>query len=405
MKRNVNIAVGIALATATWGVNSLYAQSPPASIPIGPIFAYPELGLAVRRDSNIALQPEATRRADTITYLRPAVRFEAKQGPSLYEIGYRGDYGRYHTQTMDNFENHDLFANAFLTLDARNYLKLNGQYQDRVDPPGTLNIGATLTPSEWRQRSGSALYTFGAQDAQGKIELEAGALNKRYVNNRFATSALDHVRRDYGGTFLLRLQPKTFATFTARQSAYHYLQPASTLDSKDTFYLVGARWDATTATSGRFALGHQTKRFEDAGIAAGRTNFSGGAWEGGATWKPLTYSTLDLKAQRRTSEFTGVGDFAVNRSYQLQWTHDWTSQVTSSVSGIYSSDRFRDAPVAAAGGAPRQDVTKGGGFGFSYKARRWLKFGAEYSYTTRDSNDDNLDYRRRQLMFSVSATL
>jgi hypothetical protein len=50
-------------------------------------------------------------------------------------------------------------------------------------------------------------------------------------------------------------------------------------------------------------------------------------------------------------------------------------------------------------------VTKGGGLGFSYKARRWLKFGAEYSYTTRDSNDDNLDYRRRQLMFSVSATL
>jgi hypothetical protein len=405
LRRSLNIAASFVFATATWGADSLYAQSPPASIPIGPIFVYPELELAVKRDSNIALQPAATRRADTIWYLRPAVRLEAKQGPSLYDTGYRGDYGRYQTQTTNNFENHELFANAFLTLDARNYLKLKGQYQDRVDPPGTLNIGATLIPSEWQQRSGSMLYSFGAQDAQGKIELEAGALNKRYVNNRFATAALDNVRRDYGGTFLLRVQPKTYATFTAKQSAYHYLQPGSTLNSKDTFYLVGARWDVTSATSGRFSVGRQTKRFENTGIAAGRTNFSGGAWEVGAYWKPLTYSTLDLKAQRRTNEFTGAGDFVVNQSYQLQWMHDWTSQLTSSLTGIRSDDRFRNAPVALAGGAQRHDVTKVGGLGISYKARRWLKFGAEYSYTTRDSNDANLGYQRRQLMLSVSATL
>jgi hypothetical protein len=85
--------------------------------------------------------------------------------------------------------------------------------------------------------------------------------------------------------------------------------------------------------------------------------------------------------------------------------HDWTSQLSSNLTGIHSDDRFRNAPVAAARGAQRHDVTKVGGFGISYKARRWLKFGAEYSYTTRDSNDDNLGYQRRQLMLSVSATL
>ncbi len=66
------------------------AQSPPGSIPVGPMFAYPELEVAARRDDNIALQPDALRKADTIWYLRPAVRLEAKQGVNLYDVGYRG---------------------------------------------------------------------------------------------------------------------------------------------------------------------------------------------------------------------------------------------------------------------------------------------------------------------------
>ena len=37
--------------------------------------------------------------------------------------------------------------------------------------------------------------------------------------------------------------------------------------------------------------------------------------------------------------------------------------------------------------------------------RRWLKLGADYIYTTRDSNDTNFDYKRNQLMFFVSGTL
>jgi len=37
--------------------------------------------------------------------------------------------------------------------------------------------------------------------------------------------------------------------------------------------------------------------------------------------------------------------------------------------------------------------------------RRWLKLGADYVYTTRDSNDANFDYKSNQLMFFVSGTL
>ncbi len=367
------------------------------------MFAYPSLEVAVRRDSNIAVQPDTLRISDTIWYLRPAVRLEARRGANFYDVGYRGEYGRYNTQKTDNFNNHDFFANANMTLDARNNLKVGLQYTDRVDPRGTLNLAATPTPNEWRQPSVNGLYTYGAQDAQGKLELDGGYLDKRYVNNRFATAPLDHNRADYGGTFLWRVQPKTFATFNLKQSAYDYKDSTSTLDSKDTFTLVGVRWDATALTSGRFSIGNQKKKFDNA--AAGRQDFSGTAWEGGINWKPLTYSSVDFNTQRRTTDSTGLGNFTINQSYHVFWTHAWNSQVSSNLIGSYSNDKFNVAPVAAVGGADREDTTKSMGLRLNYSMRRWLKIGGDYLYSTRDSNDNNFDYKRNQLMFFISATL
>ncbi len=43
-----------------------FSQSPPGSIPVGPLFAYPELELSLKRDDNIALQPDNARVGDTI---------------------------------------------------------------------------------------------------------------------------------------------------------------------------------------------------------------------------------------------------------------------------------------------------------------------------------------------------
>lgn len=382
------------------------AESPPGSVPIGPMFAYPELEVAAKRDSNIALVPDAQRKADTIWYLRPTVRLEAKQGVNVYDVTYRGEYGRYDSQKTDDFENHDFGANANVTFDARNNLKLGLRYQDKVDPRGTLNLAATPTPNEYRQTGATGLYTYGAQDAKGKLELEGGYYDKRYVNNRsLGTSALDHNNTSYGGTFLWRVMPKTYATFNLRQSAYDYTESTVTLDSKNTFALVGLRWEATAATSGKFSVGNLTKKFDSAGQAAGRRDFSGLAWEGAISWKPLKYSSIDFITQRAVNDSTGLGNFTVNQIHQALWTHAWTSRISSKLSGSYSSDKFNNAPVATAGGADRDDTTKSAGLRLDYSVKRWLKFGAEYLYGVRDSNDNNSDYKRNQLMFLLSATL
>lgn len=395
---------GVLLFLGTLAPNAL-AESPAGSIPVGPMFVYPELEVAVKRDSNIALQPDATRKADTIWYLRPTVRLEAKQGVNLYDLTYRGEYGRYDSQKTDDFENHDLAARANMTFDAHNNLKLGLLYQDKVDPRGTLNLAATPTPNHYRQTGATGLYTYGAEDAKGKLELQGGYYDKRYLNNRFATSVLDHNNTSYGGTFLWRVMPKTYATFNLRQSVYDYTESTVTLDSTNTDALVGLRWEATAATSGKFAVGHSTKKFDSAGQAAGRTDFSGLSWEGAINWKPLSYSSFDFITQRTVNDSTGLGNFTVNQTHQALWTHAWTSRISSKLSGSYSNDKFNNAPVLAVGGADRNDTTKSIGLRLDYGMKRWLKVGADYTYTVRDSNDNNFNYKRNQLMLLLSATL
>lgn len=382
------------------------AESPPGSVPVGPMFAYPEIELSVKRDSNIALVPDATRKADTIWILRPSVRLEAKKGVNIYDLTYRGEYGRFESQSTDDYENHDIGANANLTLDARNHLKLGLQYQDKVDPRGTLNLAATPTPNQYTQTGATGLYTYGAEDAKGKLELDGGYYDKHYVNNRaLGTSALDHNNTNYGGTFLWRVMPKTYATFNLKQSVHDYVESTNTLDSTNTFTLVGLRWEATAATSGKFSVGNLKKRFESTGKAAGRSDESGLAWEGAINWKPRKYSTVDFITQRTVNDSTGLGDYTRNQTQQLLWTHAWTSRVSSKLSGSYATDKFSKAPVAAAGGADREDTTQSIGLKIDYRMKRWLTFGTEYTYGVRDSNDNNSDYKRNQLMLLLSATL
>jgi hypothetical protein len=40
-----------------------------------------------------------------------------------------------------------------------------------------------------------------------------------------------------------------------------------------------------------------------------------------------------------------------------------------------------------------------------YQFRRWLRLGAEYTYTDRDSNDPTVIYQRNFILFTIGATL
>ena len=163
-----------------WGsfASKRHGTEPSGFDPCGADVRIPgNLDVAAKRDSNIALQPDATRQADTIWYVCPTLRLEAKDGVNVYDVTNSREFGRYDTSKTDNFNNHDLAARANMTLDMRNNVQLGLEYQDKVDPRGTLTLPATPTPNEYHQPSFTGLYTYGAEDAKGKLELQGGYLD------------------------------------------------------------------------------------------------------------------------------------------------------------------------------------------------------------------------------------
>ena len=54
---------------------------------------------------------------------------------------------------------------------------------------------------------------------------------------------------------------------------------------------------------------------------------------------------------------------------------------------------------------PRDDTSKTFGLRVAYDFRRWLRFGAEFTHTERESTGAGFDYRRNLLLFSVGASL
>ena len=394
-------ALALVLASISSGARP---QSPAGSFQLGPAYVYPEVELAVQRDDNIALQPDADRVADTIKYVRPALRFDAKSGTDYYDAGYKGEYARYNSVTSDDHDNHELFAGGEWAFGVRNNLKLKGQYLDKFDQRGTLQI-VTPTPNEYRQRVLAGLYAYGAAEAAGRLELQAGGYSKEYLNNRSQTAELDHSRTDAGATLLLRVQPKTYASLAARYYRFDYAEAGSAKDSKETSVFAGLRWDITGQTSGRFGGGYVAKKFDSPTGPSQNTEFSGAGWEGVITWKPLFYSSFELLTHKRPVEATGVGDFVVNQTYQVTWTHVWGSRVSSVLTAAYSKDRYADAPVAAADGQDRQDFVQLGAVRVLYAVQRWFKLGGEYVGSARDSNSDNFDYFRHQAMLLASLSL
>jgi hypothetical protein len=406
MAKGLTLTVAAALAAS--GPIAM-AQSSAGSFPAGPGVVYPEIELAVKRDTNIDMQPDAARIADTISYVRPAIRFEARGGVQSYDLGYRGEYARYANDSAKgrqydyDYDDHEVFAGGDWTAGIRHNFKLRALYLDKIDPPGSLQLALTPTPNHYRQPIFSGSYAYGAQDAAGRVELQAGSYTKTYDNNRQdasnqpLTETLDHSRTELAGTLLLRVQPKTYATLTARQYVYDYTENFNARDSRENYLFAGLRWDVSSVTSGRISFGYQTKKFEPTAGGAPAIEYKGGAWEGGLNWRPLFYSTFDLVAQKRTEEATGAGDFVVNRTTQLVWTHVWGSRITTIVTTAYAKDIYS--------GTNREDTIWLGGARLLYSVQRWLKLGADYAGSMRESNDDNFDYRRNRFMFLANFTI
>jgi len=393
MARNwIQGAVAVALCGAT---AAALAQSGPAGIPVGPLLAYPGVDVVIGHDDNLFLN-NANRKKSAYTTVTPSVKFAGKTGPHTFDVTASVTEGRFHSSREDDYTDWSLLGNAGIVFSGRANLKLRAEHRYGHDPRGSTDRPAGNSPDEYTNTGVDGVFSYGAQGAKGRIEVEAGAFSREYQNNRASTAASDRDTRVLGGAFYWRVAPKTELLVGTQFSDIDYQLATSTLSSTERRFFIGAKWDATAKTSGTFKFGRLAKRFDSGTRADYSTNSS---WDAGIRWSPLTYSVFDLATSKSTGESSGVGDFLLTKNHTLTWTHAWNSRFSTALNGGLRYDDFEGT------GGGRRDKTTTLGAKATYQWQRWLRFGAEYTRSDRKSNGAQLDYDRDLFMLFIGATL
>lgn len=362
-------------------------------IPLGPITAYPTFKLGLGHDDNL-YQTANNRTSDSFALIAPSVSLEAREAANIYSVTFGSTLGRYDTRTADNFTDYNVNGLAVLDLSARFRANIKADYIDGHDARGSNNTAISSTPDRYHDTYIGGIGSYGARGAEGRIDLELGHRSRSYYNNRATTRINDHDTDDIGGTFFWRIAPKTSLLLQAKHSNIDYDDPASTQSSTENRLLAGVTWEATAKTTGTFKVGVVKKSFDD----SANKDTTDPSWEATIRWSPLTYSNFDFNLSKMPAETTGgVGD-SINRTFTgAIWSHAWTSQLTTTAAASYLTEDYQ--------GANRKDDTQIYGLKATYTMRRWLNFGAEYIYSSRDSNINTSDYDRNRVMLFVNAAL
>jgi hypothetical protein len=354
---------------------------------------FPGIDLSVAHDSNVQLS-SGNPRSSNVTIVSPHLRVEGRPGQNRFDATLRADSGHYANSSGDNYTDALLVGNGDLSFSERSGLKLRAEDRRGHDPRGSTNVPLSSEPDRYNQALIDGIFSYGSQGAAGRVELEAGALRRSYVNNRAYTDVLDRRQTNYGATFFWRVAPKTELLAEARRTSFKY-DVSTLLDSAETRLYVGAKWEATALTEGTVRVGRLKKDFDSPAVA----DISSSSWEVGVRWSPLTYSVFDLATSKQTYESTGAGSAMLTTQTGLTWSHNWSGRVRSQLQAVKRKDDFPGAAPA------RTDNTTVTAANIGYQFHRWMRLRASYTHTSRDSDIGTYVYTRDLWMLSAAIVL
>lgn len=389
----LKVAAGSACLLACGVAQAAVAEDSAAPVyRMGGVAVYPGLALVEKSDSNI--YRAAVRKSSWITVLSPSVLLQIDKAASTFSLAYNADIGRYSKSSSDNYVDHNFLGSAEVGMTTRTTLILKPAYSIGHDDNGA-NPGVAIqtTPNKWHSGGLSGTFFYGAEEAKGRIALDAGYTDRQYQNNRALTLAYDKTLRDVGGTFYYSVAPKTSLLIQAKDTRIAYKNVNSSLNGNERRYLVGATWEATAQTSGTVKFGQLRKKFDRVHPA-----FSGASWEADVLWSPLEYARVNLLASRQSSESTLAGSsFVLVSNTGADLAYDLNDRVTVHANGFQVKEDFR--------GSARADSTNNYGLKAEYNLRSWLVAAAEYTDSKKTSSVAGNDYKRNILMLSIRTKL
>lgn len=386
-----------ALAVLVTSVSmSAQAAFEPAGVEVaGGWTLIPTVGLTEVWDDNI-YATEAAQVESFITIVSPQLALVAEDKANTYAVVYSADAGFYSESSGDNYTDQSLRGDAHVEAGSRLRFDLGAGFSRLHDPRGTGategNPNAVSEPDQYDQTRVDGLVSFGADEAKGRIELDAALTDREYVNNRALTSARDRTNTDVGLTFFYRVAPKTSMLFNLQTTQIDYAETGF-LDSTEIGTYVGATWEATGKTTGTFKVGSQKKSFDEPGTKDG----SGLSWMAGVQWEPTALDKVDIQSSRRADETDNLGSYIDSTSLSVDWKHQWKERLSSNLRFAPATRDYQDDN--------RSDDIFSFNASVTYEFDRWLEFTAGAGWSERDSNTAGYDYTRTSVVLGLNAAL
>ncbi|MDI6802209.1 MAG: outer membrane beta-barrel protein [Thermodesulfovibrionales bacterium] len=164
----------------------------------------------------------------------------------------------------------------------------------------------------------------------------------------------------------------------------------------------GVKWDITAKTIGLIKVGYGIKDFDDSSLNKSNDLL----FEAQIDYKFTPKTSVSLVVSRRTNETDiATSDHIASDTIKLVYLQRFTNKITGTVDLSYTSDDYRgELTLDGETKEPKSRYYKAG-IAFQYEFKDWLKAGAGYSYTKRDSNFRSLDYNTNMIFLRLMAIL
>lgn len=350
----------------------------------------------IRFDDNV-LRTDSDTRRDTVLTLRPAAYLDGRVGKHDLRLGYEADISRYLRLSDENRFDHALLASARLDLDRRLKAGLEANLDFGSDPRGALDSRAVAAgrPDRWRRHNLSGDVTVGRRIARAEIGLGYEIGGRRYLNNGQQDRDFDRRGLRLHGRW--NVSPRLGVVGELAGAWLDYLDPVTTLDSREYTALAGVAWEATAKTSGAVKLGVRRLEFHDAGNA----DLSGFTWDARVEWSPKTYSRFSVYTTRAVSESAFLpgstsSSTATSDLYGVRWRHGLSERLT------FDAAVERTVAAFEAGGKDRFLSLEAG---LRYRADPRLDLFANWSFDSRSSAAPGGDYEAGSVFIGIDARL
>ncbi|ELP5727350.1 outer membrane beta-barrel protein [Vibrio vulnificus] len=355
----------------------------------------PFVNFSLGHNDNLAKTSNSVE-SSSYSLIEPGVLISLAPSTQKHAFGYRIARGDYFSSQQDNFTDHFFDLSSEWELNDRHQFNLAYALALTHDSRGDNDATRNLAYDQYTTNNINFKYTFGRDDALGRIETNLGWGDQTYDNNRRITRYQDWQESRFNTIFYYKALPKTAMLFQiiANDKSYdETAMGASSKDSKHYFTYVGAGWDATGALQGNIKLGLQRKEFD----ASDRSDYSSFSWDADITYMMRSYSALTFATNRRATDPDGYGNAIDAKTYSVKWLHQWSERVNTSLGYRLLDEQYE--------GSSRADDTNNFDASVNYDLLRWLSIKAGVGLESKDSTIASADYDQTIYFISLEGVM